>query len=192
MGPGLRPAMTPSCSDVSGIRSSAPRRPPWTGFRGSGTLSCPRYSRRMPHAITPTRRGPRLQAARARPLRRLGRRQHRGSAQRLRLCGCGRRVGSGGFYRARRARSAQPEKGVRVPRAAGGALPQGARRRRSSPLCQFRAAGRRQGPQRPRGIVHLRHQQAGSAARSRLSRHAGQRAAPLRRRQQARPGVSAQ
>ena len=63
---------------------------------------------------------------------------------------------------------AQPEKGLRVPRAARRALPQAAHRRRRSPLRQFRAPRRRQGQERPRRPVHLRHQQARPAARGRL------------------------
>ena len=137
-----------------------------------------------------------LQAARARPLGRLGRRQHRRDPQGLRLCRRGRRCElqrAGGLHRPRRARPAQSEEGRRVPRAARRALPQAARRRRRPPLRQLGAARRRQRASNARaGLFIFDISKPDEPKRGRLLRHARQRAAPLRRRQQAQARVPAE
>ena len=84
------------------------------------------------------------------------------------------------------------EKGRRIPRAAGHALPQAAHCRRRSALRELGAARRRQGQERARRLFHFRRLDAGDAEADRLLRHAGLRTAPLRRRSQARARLHAQ
>ena len=114
-------------------------------------------------------------------------------AQRLRLCGRGRRARGPEGFTAHDVRDPRNPKKVYEFRAPPGVHCHKVRVVGDHHLYvnSERLAGDK-GRNARAGLVHLRHQQAGSAARSRLPRHAGQRAAPLRRRQQARPGVPAQ